>query len=127
MYDPAGNHEPLPGSKLYDSPWQAVVIRLKIDDEKALEDKEELVIGIVLMPVIFSLHDPEPHDGIVHLAEGLVIPLILDRLDQRIEVNFRERWIANVQVRCVRERGCVSGVLVIRRVCHPDLERRKGR
>ena len=104
MNNPARNHKPLPWSKLYNSPGQAVVIRLKIDHEKALEYKEKLIIGIVLVPVVFPLHHPEPHDGIIHSAEGLVIPLILDRPDQRTEFNLCERWEENVQVRRVRER-----------------------
>src|SRR4029079_19146030 len=65
--------------------------RLEVDQEAALDDIEELIVFVVLVPVILPLHDAQSHDGVVHSAEGLVVPLILYRRDERIELDSRER------------------------------------
>src|SRR5919108_3796388 len=46
----------------------------KIDQKAALYDVEELILGIVLVPMIFPLHYAQPNHRVVHLAEGLVVP-----------------------------------------------------
>src|SRR6516165_7938957 len=40
------------------------------------EHEKEFVVVIVLMPMILALHDAEAYNGIVHLAERLIIPLV---------------------------------------------------
>src|SRR5436309_98886 len=50
---------------------------LQVNDEAALENKEKLVIVLVLVPVIFALHDPETDYRIIHLAQRLVVPASL--------------------------------------------------
>ena len=40
----------------------------EIDDEASAKNEEELIVVIMLMPVIFPLHDAEPDNGIVHPA-----------------------------------------------------------
>ena len=40
------------------------------------EDKEELVIVVVLMPVILALQDTQPDNRIVDLAQRLVVPAV---------------------------------------------------
>ena len=60
---------------------------LEIDDETTFEDKEELVVVVVFVPVILALHDAEPNDRIVHLAQRLVVPAVGTRRDQRGHVN----------------------------------------
>ena len=41
---------------------------LQLNDEAAVEDKEELVVVVVFVPVILTLHGAQPHDRIVDLA-----------------------------------------------------------
>ena len=48
----------------------------KIDDEVPLQDKEELIVVVMFVPVVFALHDSQANNGVVHLAERLVIPLL---------------------------------------------------
>jgi hypothetical protein len=43
-------------------------VSLKIDYETAAEDKEELVVIIVIVPMVPTLHDAKADNGIVHLA-----------------------------------------------------------
>ena len=59
MYDPFWNDEPLTRQKVDGALFE-------IDDELSAQNEEELVIVIMLMPVIFSLHDAEPDNRIVH-------------------------------------------------------------
>src|SRR5207244_2627069 len=46
----------------------------EIDDKMSLQNKEKLIVVVMFVPVVFALHDPEANDGIVHLAQRLVIP-----------------------------------------------------
>jgi hypothetical protein len=48
----------------------------EIDDEVPFQDKEELIVVLMFVPVVLALHDPEANNGVVHLAKRLVIPLI---------------------------------------------------
>ncbi|HWO37373.1 MAG TPA: hypothetical protein VNO32_52015 [Candidatus Acidoferrum sp.] len=41
---------------------------LKIDYETAAEDEEELVVIIVLVPMVFTLHDANADNGLIHLS-----------------------------------------------------------
>jgi hypothetical protein len=41
---------------------------LEVHDKAAVEDKEELVIVVVLVPVILTLQDAQPNDRVVDLA-----------------------------------------------------------
>jgi hypothetical protein len=43
-------------------------VSLKIDYETAAEDKEELVVIIVLVLMVFTLHDAKADNGSIHLA-----------------------------------------------------------
>jgi hypothetical protein len=46
----------------------------QIDPEFALNNIEKFIVGIMLVPVIFTLDDAEANDRVVHLAQGLVVP-----------------------------------------------------
>ena len=70
---------------------------LQIDDELALNDIEELVVGVVLVPVILALHHTESDHGVIHLAERLVVPLELASVDQRLEVDNFKSAIEDVE------------------------------
>src|SRR2546430_17061143 len=80
MQDPPRYHEAL-------SRAECDRASLEIDDELALYYIEELVVGVVLMPVILALHHAHSDDRVIHLAEGLVIPLELAGVDHRQEVD----------------------------------------
>jgi hypothetical protein len=73
----------------------------QINDEMTVEDKEELVVVVVLVPVILALHDPKSNDRIVHFAESLVVPTVGARADQRGNVNQAQRGESNIEVRGV--------------------------
>jgi hypothetical protein len=47
--------------------------------EPALDDQEELVLGIVLVPVEFALDNAEPNDCVVDGRQRLVEPAVGDR------------------------------------------------
>ena len=55
---------------------------LEVYDEATVEDEEELVVVVVLVPVILTLQDAQPNHRVVDLAQGLVIPAVGARFDQ---------------------------------------------
>ena len=59
---------------------------LQVNQEAAFHHIEELVLVVVLVPVVLTLHDPEPDNGIVDLAERLIEPLIGDTRRERSRV-----------------------------------------
>src|SRR5205807_2594388 len=71
---------------------------LEIDDEVPLEDKEELIVAIVLVPVILALHHPEADDGVVDLAECLVVPAVPAVRHERRHVDYAERRELDVEM-----------------------------
>ena len=98
MLDALGHHYALPRVQR-DGPV------LEVDQELAGHAVEELVIVVVLVPVVFTLHDTEPHDRLVHLAEGLVVPRELAVIDQLADVDELERIVEDVEARLVWIRG----------------------
>ncbi len=46
----------------------------KVDHEVALQDKEKLIILIVLVPMVIALHYPQAHHRVIHFAKRLVVP-----------------------------------------------------
>ena len=69
MHDPLRHDEGLAGRELHGLSFQ-------VDEQATIHDVKEFVLCVVLVPVILSANHAQPHDGIVHLAECLVIPLI---------------------------------------------------
>src|SRR5215207_6530690 len=58
MHHTLRHDEPLARQQFDYPPWGlAVGALLEVDEEPPLDDVEELVIVVVLMPVIFALHD----------------------------------------------------------------------
>ena len=49
---------------------------LEVYEEATVEDKEELVVVVVLVPVILTLQDAQPNHRVVDLAQRLVIPAV---------------------------------------------------
>lgn len=86
----------------------------EIDQETPAQDMKELVFILVLMPVILALHDTQTHDGFIHLAERLVVPLIRASRDQPRHVDYLQRRIQYIQmglVRIIWGRLCVGFVV----------------
>ena len=54
------------------------------------------------MPVVLALHYSQANNGVVHLAEGLVIPLIGAGFYQRRNVHQMESWNLDIEVSSVR-------------------------
>jgi hypothetical protein len=74
----------------------------QVDDEVTVKDKEELIVVVMLVPVVLALHHAQAHDGIVDLAERLVVPLIRASLYEGRYINDRERRELDVEERRVR-------------------------
>src|SRR5215469_4045465 len=105
VYHSLGNDEPFERPQLegFVVPKGVVHRTREIDDEVSLEHEEELVVSIVLVPVVFTLHHAKANDGVVHLAQGLVVPALLAGCDQRGHVDHTQRRELDVEVRGVRE------------------------
>ena len=79
---------------------------LQIDEELAGNDVEELVIGVMLMPVILALNDSETNDRFVDAAQSLVVPGEFAVSDERPDVDHLERVVQDVEAGFVGKRGC---------------------
>src|SRR5438270_13006375 len=73
----------------------------QVDDEVTFEDEEELIVMLVLVPVVFALHDTEPDDRIVDPAQSLVVPAVLALSHERGHVHDAQGSEPDVQVRGV--------------------------
>ena len=71
MQDALGDDEALLWQKLDGA-------ALEVDQKLAVDHVKEFVLGIVLVPVEFALHDGEAHDRIVHTTKRLVAPSLLE-------------------------------------------------
>lgn len=74
----------------------------EIDDEVPLQDKEELVVVVMFVPVVLALHDAEANNGVVHLTKRLVIPLLGAGFYQGWYVHQVERRKLYIEVSGVR-------------------------
>jgi hypothetical protein len=83
VYNALRNDEPF-------SRLQVNRFAFQVDNEVAIEHKEELVVVIVLMPVVLALHHAQANNGIVNFAQCLVVPLVRARLYKRGNINDRE-------------------------------------
>lgn len=75
---------------------------LEIDDEVPVEDKKELIVLLMFVPVILALHDAEAYDRVIYFAESLVVPAIRACTDKRRDVDNAERRELDVKERGVR-------------------------
>ena len=96
----------------------------EIDHELPVETKEELIVVLVLMPMIFALHHTQPDNRTVHLAKRLIVPLIGNRIDERRDVHPFQLLERKVKVRRVREHSppvmasTSWGILVVKPMSH---------
>src|SRR6201988_2320299 len=95
--DPLRDNKAFSGLEIHTAIFQ-------IDDEVSVEHEEELIVVVVLVPMIFALHDAETDDGDVDLAEGLIVPAVLARTNQGRDVHDTQRWKLDVEVRGVWKR-----------------------
>jgi hypothetical protein len=94
VHNPLGYHEALSWSK-FDG------LTLQINDEVPVEDEEEFIVAIVLMPVVLALQYAKPNDGVVHLTKGLVVPPVGACLNQRWNIDHAQGRKLNIEIRCV--------------------------
>ena len=59
----------------------------EINDEPTLDDKEELIFVVVLVPVKFTLQYAHANDTVIHLTERLVKPLFLGFLLKPLDID----------------------------------------
>ena len=74
------NDEALIGQELDRSP-------LEIHDEPTAQDVEKLIVIVVFVPMVLALHDAEPHNGVVHLAQRLIVPLVGDGPRKLVDID----------------------------------------
>ena len=82
------------------------VLRIdEIDEQTAFDDVEELVLLLMVVPVIVSLDDAEANDGIVHVAERLVVPRVRGSVRGQLFFDYFEGLVFGFKDREVREFG----------------------
>ena len=70
----------------------------EVDDEVPVEDKEELIVIVVFVPVILALHDPQSNHRVVDLAERLIVPLVRAGFDECRNVHQAQGGELDVQM-----------------------------
>jgi hypothetical protein len=86
--------------------------RLEVDQEASFDDVEELVVCIVPVPVILALYHGEPHDGLVHARQRLIVPRVAYGGDERVERDLLQRREEHVEMRGIREHGRRGGLIL---------------
>src|SRR6202022_2147898 len=69
----------------------------------AVENKEEFVNVVMLVPVIFTLQYAQPHDRVVYLAKSLVVPFVCAGIGQLLHVDELKGLVQNVEIGFVRK------------------------
>ena len=69
----------------------------QVNEQLATDDVEELIIGIVLVPVILTLNDAKPNNGVIYLAERLVIPLEFAGIGKSFGIDNFKWFVENIQ------------------------------
>src|SRR6266436_3491367 len=99
--DTFGNDEALPRVESYRPPFE-------IDQKLTLNDVEKLVVLFVLVPMVFTTKNPQPHDCAIHLAERLVVPLKFAVIGKPLFFHDFQRLIVNIQTSFIRIRPCIA-------------------
>src|SRR5215510_6580319 len=94
MQDSLRNNGALSGTKFDRAAFE-------VNQQLPLDHVEKFVIVIMLVPMIFAQHDTKTDHGAVHLAEGLVVPLVGARIGERLFVHNFQRLMKNVESRFV--------------------------
>jgi hypothetical protein len=67
--DSSRDHDPLAGKQFHSS-------LVEVQEELSIDDIEELVFFIVLVPVEFAVEDAEAHDAVIDKRQRLVPPAV---------------------------------------------------
>jgi hypothetical protein len=70
---------------------------LKVNQQLTVDDVEELIVGIVLVPVILTFKDAKPNHGFIYLAQRLVIPLELASIGKGLGIDNFQGLVENIQ------------------------------
>src|SRR5271156_4598642 len=70
---------------------------LQVNEQTAVDDVEELIIGIMLVPVILTFEDAKPNHGVIHLAQRLVIPLEFASIGKSLGIDNFQGFVENIQ------------------------------
>lgn len=108
MHDTFRNQKALAGCELH-------FATLEINEQVTLHDIEEFIFIVVLVPVELTLDNAQSNNRIVYLAQGLIVPLFLARVDERRNVNQLERAKLDVGIDVVG--GVARHVLAPVHVC----------
>ena len=86
---------------------------LKVDQQAAVNDIEELVLTIMLVPMELAFDDTEPYDAVIDLAQGLVRPALGQFAANLLDVDQLEETVFDTQIDGVgmlgqRHSCCVS-------------------
>ena len=90
MFHTLRHDEALPRRKIDNTTFE-------IDEETAIDHVKEFIQLLMLMPVIFALDNPEPHDRVVYLAKRLVPPFIGTGIGELLNINNLQRLMQNIQ------------------------------
>jgi hypothetical protein len=74
---------------------------LEINQELTLDNIEKLIVGVMLVPVVFALHNAKTHHGLIDLAQRLVVPLGRASVRERLFVDQFQWFVKNVQMSLV--------------------------
>lgn len=113
MDHPFRDREPLTRLQLHHTARCNAIRRgLQVYEETSGEDEEELIVGLMMVPVIFPLHHAQSNDRVIDACQRLVVPRVAYFGDQRINVDEREGREKYVQVRRVGELTFAYGEIV---------------
>jgi hypothetical protein len=90
MHNSAGDHETLPGLQFHCAVFQ-------IHKQQALDNIEEFIVLIVLVPMVFALHNCHAHHRVIDLAECLVPPPVLTSVGKSLFVNYFQRAVEHIE------------------------------
>ena len=80
---------------------------LQLDVELTLQEIEELILLIVLVPVVLPVHHPKADQDVAYLDQGLVVPRLRDVVDELLNVDGLE----SLEERLVMDR--VAGQIMV--------------
>ena len=100
-----GNNKTLTGREFDRSAFQ-------INEQLAFDDVKEFVIIVMLVPVILAFDDSKTDDGIVYLAERLVVPIVRSRISDGLFVDEFQVFMKDVKARVIGICGSGHGSLL---------------
>lgn len=71
---------------------------LKVDQQLPVKHEKEFIVVVMLMPMILSPNDANPHYTVVHSGEGLIEPLIFTFPNNSWNIDYLEVLELNVKL-----------------------------